>query len=90
MTALPEPWSKFLLAQPETGMDYQVGAVMLSDGRIIQDVAVVHHTMIAKVRGHRGVPFDPADITNVEGTHSKWDFAAHQRVNSARRHLTNR
>ena len=26
---LPEHWSKFLLAQPETGMDYQIVAVSL-------------------------------------------------------------
>jgi hypothetical protein len=29
VTTLPERWSKFLLAHPETGMDYQVVAVTL-------------------------------------------------------------
>ena len=74
MTTLPERWSKFLLAQPETGMDYQMVAVTLRDGRVIHDVAVVHHSIIAEVRGHTDIPFDPADITQIEVTHRKWDF----------------
>src|SRR5258707_8911994 len=33
-------------------MDYQVVAVTLRDGRVIQDVAIVHHSIVTKVRGH--------------------------------------
>jgi hypothetical protein len=33
---LPEHWSKFLLRQAETGMDYQVVAVTLRDGRVVE------------------------------------------------------
>jgi hypothetical protein len=74
VTTLPERWSKFLLAQPETGMDYQVVAVTLRDGRVIPDVAVVHHSIIAAVRGHADIPFNPSNITQIEVTHRKWDF----------------
>ena len=72
--SLPERWSKFLLTQPETGMDYQVVAVTLRDGRVIEDVAIVHHSLIGEVRGDADIPFDPGDITNIEVTHRKWDF----------------
>ena len=74
MTTLPERWSKFLLSQPETGMDYQVVAITLRDSRVIQDVAVAHHSVVAEVRGYSDIPFDPADITQIEVTHRKWDF----------------
>jgi hypothetical protein len=50
-------------------MDYQVVAVTLRDRRVIEDVAVVHHSVIAAVRGHTDIPFDPADITHIEVTH---------------------
>jgi hypothetical protein len=71
---LPERWSRFLAAQPETGMDYHVVAVTLRDGRVIPDVAVVGSSVIAEVGGVRDVPFDPADITELEVTHRKWEF----------------
>jgi hypothetical protein len=74
VSTLPEHWSKFLLAQTETGMDYQVVAVTLRDGRVIEDVAIVHHSLVSQVRGYTDVPFDPVDITAIEVTHRKWDF----------------
>jgi len=74
MTTLPEKWSKFLLTQPETGMDYQIVAVTLRDGRVIEDVAIAGSSIIGEVRGFPDIPFDPADITHIEVTHKKWDF----------------
>jgi hypothetical protein len=71
---LPEHWSKFLLAQPETGMDYQIVTVTLRDGRLIEDVAVIHHSLISSVRGHAAISFDPAEIADIKVTHRKWDF----------------
>ena len=71
---LPEHWSKFLLGQPETGMDYQIVAVTLRDGRLIEDVAIIHHSLVAEVRGRTDIPFDPGDITGIEVTHRKWNF----------------
>ena len=70
---LPEHWSKFLLTQAETAMDYQIVAVTLRDGRVIEDVAIVGASIIGEVRGCAEIPFDPADITHIEVTHKKWD-----------------
>jgi hypothetical protein len=71
---LPEHWSKFLLTQPETGMDYQIVAVTLRDGRVIEDVAIAGASIISEVRGYTEIPFDPPDITHIEVTHRKWNF----------------
>jgi hypothetical protein len=71
---LPEHWSQFLVRQPETGMTYQIVDVTLRDGRVIRDVAIVGSALVSGVRGHRDIPFDPADITHIEITHNKWDF----------------
>jgi hypothetical protein len=68
---LPERWSQFLLKQPETGMTYQIVDVMLQDGRIVRDVAIIQSELIGEVRGHSDIPFDPVDI---KVTHNKWDF----------------
>ena len=58
---LPEHWSKFLLARPETGMEDQVVAVTLRDGGVVEDVAIiVHHSLVAEVQGHADIPFDRA------------------------------
>jgi hypothetical protein len=64
VATLPEHWSKFRLAQPETAMDYQIITVTLRDGRVFENVAVIHHSVLAEVRGHADIPFDPADITH--------------------------
>ena len=73
MKKLPSVWSEFLISKPETGMSYQVVAVTLRDGRKIEDVAIVDG-MIAEVRGHANIPFEPDDITGVELTHRRWEF----------------
>jgi hypothetical protein len=83
VATLPEHRSKFLLTQPETGMDYQVVAITLRDGRVINDVAVIHHSVVSEVRGHSNIPFDPADITQIEVTHGKWKFQ-HERPETDR------
>jgi hypothetical protein len=54
-------------------VDYQVVAVTLRDGRVIKDVAIVHHSLIGEVRGYADIPFDPVDITHMEVTDKKWD-----------------
>jgi hypothetical protein len=55
-------------------MDYQVVDVTLRDGRVIRDVAIIGSSLVGEVRGHADIPFDPADITQIEVTHKKWDF----------------
>jgi hypothetical protein len=74
VATLPEQWSKFLLTQPETGIDYQVVAVTLRDGQVVPDVAIAHHSIVTEVRGYAGIPFDSSDITQIQLTHRKWDF----------------
>ncbi len=71
---LPQKWADYLHDRPETGMDYQVVAVTLRDGRRIEDVTIVHSHIIGGVRGQKGVPFEPDDITDIEVTHRKWNF----------------
>jgi hypothetical protein len=71
---LPEHWSKFLLNQGETGMDYQVVDVTLRDGRIVRDVAIIHSELVGEVRGHSDIPFHPADIVDIKVMHNKCDF----------------
>ena len=74
MKSLPKNWSEFLLSKPETGMDYQIVAVTLKDGRKIEDVAVIHHGIISEIRGYDDIPFDPNEIASIEVTHRKWKF----------------
>src|SRR5205809_7859208 len=57
MAMLPEKWSKFLLAQPETGMGYQIVAVTLRDGRVIEDVVISGSSIVDEVRGFADIPF---------------------------------
>jgi len=71
---LPATWSKWLAGQPETGMDYQTGDVLLRDGRIVQDVAIVGASLIGEVRGQETIPFDPEDIIEIRLTHKKWHW----------------
>jgi len=47
---MPEHWSKFLLAQPETGMQYQIVAVTLRNGRVVEDVAIVNILSLLKCK----------------------------------------
>jgi hypothetical protein len=63
---LPEHLSNFLISKPETGM------VVLRDGRQFEDVLFVEASLITEVRGYDSIPFNPADIENIEITHSKW------------------
>jgi len=55
-------------------MGYQVVDVVLNDGRIVKDVAIVEAHMVAEVRGHPDVPFDPSEIAEVRLTHNRWAF----------------
>ena len=47
-------------------MDYQIVSVTLRDGRLVEDIVIVHHSLVAEVRGHAHIPFDPAEITNIK------------------------
>ncbi len=71
---LPEKWSEFLSNQPETGMDYQIGDVVLNDGSIIKDVAFVGSALIGEVKGYENIPFEPNNIKEIRLTHNRWQF----------------
>ena len=43
---LPEPWSAFLLTQPESGMGYQRVDVRLEGDRELRDVVVLNAELI--------------------------------------------
>ena len=62
------------MSKPETGMDYQIVAITLKDGRKIEDIAIIGHSIIGEIRGHDDVPFDPNEIVSIEVTHRKWKF----------------
>ena len=71
--ALPPRWATWLASQPETGMGYHVIEVVLQDGRVVTDVAVVNG-VVGEVKGHAGIPFDPQDIVEARLTHNRWSF----------------
>ena len=75
MVTLSDRWAKYLVEQPETGMDYQVVTIATKDGRKYPQ-AVVSGGMITRVRGYEAIPFSEADITDIVVTHEKWDWSA--------------
>ena len=74
LTTLPDWVVKKLGAQPETGMQFQTGDVILKDGSIICDVVFVGSKYISEVKGYDKIPFDPRDIKEIRLTHKKWGF----------------
>jgi hypothetical protein len=71
---IPEHWSKYIFSQPETGMDYHTTCVTLLDGRIFEDVAIIHSSIIGEVRGYDSIPFAADEIADIKITHRKWSF----------------
>src|SRR5438874_12801577 len=74
LNTLPQKLRQFLLDQPETTQDLHVVSVILKDGRVFEDVAISHCSLVAAVRGHAHVPFDAKDITELRVTHRRWGF----------------
>jgi len=71
---LPARWSEYLNSQPETGMGYQTADVVLQDGTVICDVAIIQSELIGEVRGHEAVTFDPEQIAEIRLTHNEWQW----------------
>jgi len=69
---LPPDWSAYLRSQPETGMDYQTGDVVLRDGTRVRDVIFVGGAYVGEVRGQKEVPFRPEEIAKIRLTHRRW------------------
>ena len=74
LNTLPQRLRQFLLDQPETTDDLHVVSVILKDGRVFEDVAISHCSLVAAVRGHAHVPFDAKDIAELHVTHRRWGF----------------
>ena len=74
LNTLPQKLRQFLLDQPETTDDLHVVSVILKDGRVFEDVAISHCSLVAAVRGHAHVPFDAKDIAELRVTHRRWGF----------------
>lgn len=56
-------------------MGYQVGSVVLKDGRKFNQVAIVEG-IVAEIRGLKDIPFNEDDISQIILTHDKWNFNA--------------
>jgi len=75
MIKLSAKWTSELASKPETGMGYQVGSVVLKDGRKFNQVAIVEG-IVAEIRGLKDIPFNEDDISQIILTHDKWNFNA--------------
>jgi hypothetical protein len=74
LNTLPQRLRQYLLDQPETTNDLHVVSVILKDGRVFEDVAISHCSLVAAVRGHSHVPFDAKDVAELRVTHRRWGF----------------
>ena len=54
-------------------MGHYVATVRLRDGSSYPQV-VIQGGFVTRVRGFDAIPFDPADIVDIEITHDKWDW----------------
>ena len=70
---LSEKWAAFFRDQPETGMDYFVVSVFLTDGRRF-DQAVVSGGFLTRIRGLEVIPFPEEAIDYFIVTHAKWKW----------------
>jgi len=64
-------WERMLLAQPETGMGYQVCDVVLKGGHVYKGVVICNAELVTKVPGVATIPFREADIEDIRVTHEK-------------------
>lgn len=67
-------WAKKLLAQPETGMGYQIATIVLKNGTRYEQV-VIDSGFVTQIRGLGTIPFTESDIAEIVVTHDKWDFS---------------
>ena len=72
MLQLSSKWIGFLRNQPESGMGYQVGEVVLKDGRSFGHIVIVEGN-VTLVDGNKTIPFSDEDIDSIILTHEKWD-----------------
>ncbi|MET0659680.1 MAG: hypothetical protein ABW110_16150 [Steroidobacteraceae bacterium] len=64
MLQLSDKWAPRLLAQPETGMGYQIVRVRLHDGREFEQATVVEG-VITDIQGKKEIPFSENEIADL-------------------------
>lgn len=70
MLALSNKWAPILVAQPETGMGYQIASVFLMDGRRFDHVSIVGG-FITKIGNSADIPFEEAEIEKIVVNYGK-------------------
>ena len=70
MLALSDRWAPILVAQPETGMGYQIATVLLRDGTLIDRVMIVGG-IVTEVAGNKDIPFAEDELVEIRVTHVK-------------------
>ena len=70
MLNLSDKWAPVLVAQPETGMGYQIATVLLRDGTQINNVMIVGG-IVTEVAGRNEIPFSEDQIVDIRVTHGK-------------------
>ncbi|QQG35227.1 MAG: hypothetical protein HYS17_06565 [Micavibrio aeruginosavorus] len=71
MLRLSDKYTQSLLAQPETGMGYQVADVTLKAGLKFRGVTIVNAEYVTAVQGCKGIPFTEPEIDKIVVTHEK-------------------
>jgi hypothetical protein len=77
MLRLSDKWGPILVAQPETGMGYQVASIILNDGSRY-DQALIEAGYVTRIRGLQDIPFSEEQIADIIVTHKEWNFDADQ------------
>ncbi len=72
MLQLSDKFIKALIAQPETGMGFQIADVTLNDGRVFNRTSIINCELIAAVHGHKDIPFTEPEIAKIAVTHEKF------------------
>lgn len=72
MLPLDDKWAAYLLAQPETGMGYQVVSITTTDGKVYPQV-IVDSGFVTSVRGYEAIPFSIDQIREIQVNHEKWE-----------------
>jgi len=70
MLSLSNKWAPVLVAQPETGMSYQIASVVLRDGRRFDHTMIVGG-IITEIAGSTEIPFTEDEIVEIRVTHGK-------------------
>lgn len=71
MLKLSNKFTQSLVAQPETGMGYQIADVTLKAGLKFRGVTIVNAEYVTAVHGCTHIPFTEPEIDKIVVTHEK-------------------